>query len=109
MSKLIHFNTLDLNLINLISPKNIDNKVSCEMSYNNNPLMFFIDSLNVIKFTSDEIILDLRNNDHIKKLFDDLDKTTVFNIYNFLSNNRCILHLSEDVLNVVRDDQALSV
>ena len=74
MSKLIHFNTLDLNLINLISPKNIDNKVSCEMSYNNNPLMFFIDSLNVIKFTSDEIILDLRNNDHIKKLFDDLYK-----------------------------------
>lgn len=37
------------------------------------------------------------------KLFDDLDKTTVLNIYNFLSNNRSILHLSEEVLEVVRD------
>jgi hypothetical protein len=73
MSKLIHFNTLNLNLINLNSPINLDNKLRCEISYNNNPLMFFIDSLNVIKFSHNEIILDLRNNDHIKKLFDDLD------------------------------------
>ena len=37
------------------------------------------------------------------KLFDDLDKNTIFNIYSFLSNNRSILHLSEEVLDIVRD------
>lgn len=36
------------------------------------------------------------------KLFDNLDKSTVLNIYTFLSNNRYILHLSEDVLDIVR-------
>jgi hypothetical protein len=80
MSKLIHFNTLDLSLINLISPINLDNKLSCEISYNNNPLMFFIDTLNVINFSPTEIILDLRNNDHIKKLFDDLDTKVISDI-----------------------------
>ena len=81
MSKLIHFNTLDLNLVNIFTAINNDNNVTCGLSYNNSePLMFFIDSLNVIKFTSNvikftsnEIILDLRNNEHIKKLFDDFD------------------------------------
>lgn len=37
------------------------------------------------------------------KLFDDLDKNTVLNIYSFLSNNRSILHLNQDVLDIVRD------
>ena len=37
------------------------------------------------------------------KLFDDLDKNTIFNIYTFLSNNRSILHLSEDVLDIIRN------
>ncbi len=80
MSKLIHFNTLDLSSINLISPINLDNKLTCEISYNNNPLMFFIDTLNVINFSPTEIILDLRNNDHIKKLFDDLDTKVISDI-----------------------------
>ena len=74
MSKLIHFNTLDLNAVNIFTAINNDNNVTCAISYNNSePLMFFIDSLNVIKFTSNEIILDLRNNEHIKKLFDNFD------------------------------------
>ena len=37
------------------------------------------------------------------KMFDDLDKDTAFNIYTFLSNNRTILHLSQDILDVIRD------
>ena len=37
------------------------------------------------------------------KLFDNLDKETSLNIYNFLSKNRSTLNLSEDILNVVRD------
>ena len=37
------------------------------------------------------------------KLFDDLDKDTTFNIYTFLSNNRYVLHLSEEILDIVRD------
>lgn len=37
------------------------------------------------------------------KLFDDLDKDTTLNIYNFLSNNRYTLHLNEDILNVIRN------
>ena len=38
-----------------------------------------------------------------KKLFDDLDKDTTLNIYSFLSTNRLILHLSEEILEIIRD------
>jgi hypothetical protein len=38
-----------------------------------------------------------------KKIFDDLDKDTTLNIYSFLSTNRSILHLSEDILEIIRD------
>ena len=37
------------------------------------------------------------------KLFDDLDKDTALNIYTFLSTNRSTLHLSEEVLNIIRE------
>ena len=37
------------------------------------------------------------------KLFDDLDKDTTFNIYTFLSNNRYVLHLSQEILDIIRD------
>jgi curved DNA-binding protein CbpA len=37
------------------------------------------------------------------KLFDDLDKDTALNIYTFLSNNRSTLHLSQDILDIIRD------
>ena len=37
------------------------------------------------------------------KLFDDLDKDTAFNIYTFLSNNRSVLHLSQEILEVIRE------
>jgi hypothetical protein len=37
------------------------------------------------------------------RLFDDLDKDTALNIYSFLSNNKSILHLSQDILDVIRD------
>jgi hypothetical protein len=37
------------------------------------------------------------------KLFDDLDKDTALNIYTFLSNNRSTLHLSQDILDIVRE------
>jgi curved DNA-binding protein CbpA len=36
------------------------------------------------------------------KLFDDLDKDTTLNIYSFLSSNRSILHLNEDILDTIR-------
>ena len=35
--------------------------------------MIFLDTLKVIKFTNTEIILDLRDNDNIKNLFNDID------------------------------------
>ena len=37
------------------------------------------------------------------KLFDDLDKDTALNIYTFLSNNRSVLHLSQEVLDSIRE------
>jgi curved DNA-binding protein CbpA len=37
------------------------------------------------------------------KLFDNLDKETALNIYNFLSTNRSTLHLSQDVLLNIRE------
>ena len=37
------------------------------------------------------------------KLFDGLDKDTTLNLYTFLSNNRSILHLSNEMLNIIRD------
>ena len=36
-------------------------------------------------------------------LFDELDKDTVLNIYTFLSNHRSLLHLNEEVLELVRE------
>ncbi len=51
------------------------NKVICELSYNKlQPFMIFLDTLKVIKFTNNEIILDLRENDIIKDLFNDIDE-----------------------------------
>lgn len=38
-----------------------------------------------------------------KKIFDDLDKDTTLNIYSFLSSNRSVLHINEDILCVIRD------
>ena len=38
-----------------------------------------------------------------KKLFDDLDKDTTLNIYIFLSNNRSTLHLSQEILDNIRE------
>ncbi len=37
------------------------------------------------------------------KLFDDLDKDTCMNIYNFLSKNRSILHLNVSILESIRE------
>jgi DnaJ-class molecular chaperone len=37
------------------------------------------------------------------KIFDDLDKETTSTIYTFLSNNRSILHLSQEILDIVRE------
>jgi DnaJ-class molecular chaperone len=37
------------------------------------------------------------------KLFDNLDKETALNIYNFLSTNRSTLHLSQDILLNIRE------
>jgi len=37
------------------------------------------------------------------KLFDDLNKDTSFEIYTFLSNHRYILHLSQEVIDAVRE------
>ena len=37
------------------------------------------------------------------KLFDELDKDTVLNIYSFLSNHRLLLHLNDDILGLIRE------
>lgn len=36
-------------------------------------------------------------------LFDELDKDTILNIYTFLSNHRLLLHLNEDILDLIRE------
>jgi curved DNA-binding protein CbpA len=52
-----------------------------------------------------KIVNDIINaGKHISvKLFDDLDKDTTLNIYTFLSNNRSTLHLTQDILDIIRD------
>jgi hypothetical protein len=37
------------------------------------------------------------------RLFDGLDKETALNVYTFLSNNRTVLHLSQEILDVIRE------
>jgi len=37
------------------------------------------------------------------RLFDDLDKDTALHIYTFLSMNRSILHLNQEILDLIRD------
>jgi len=37
------------------------------------------------------------------KIFDDLDKETTSTIYTFLSNNRSVFHLSQEILDIVRE------
>lgn len=37
------------------------------------------------------------------KLFDDLDKDTALHIYTFLSTNRSILHINQEILDLIRD------
>jgi hypothetical protein len=37
------------------------------------------------------------------KIFDELDKDTTLNIYNFLSNYRSILHLNDEILECIRE------
>jgi curved DNA-binding protein CbpA len=37
------------------------------------------------------------------KIFDDLDKETSSIIYTFLSNNRSVLHLSQEILDIIRE------
>ena len=37
------------------------------------------------------------------QLFDDLDKDSALNIYTFLSNNRSVLHLTQEVMDVIRE------
>ena len=37
------------------------------------------------------------------KLFDDLDRETAMNIYTFLSTNRSVLHMSQEVLEMIRN------
>ena len=54
----------------------------------------------LIKIVNDIIIAGKKTS---IKLFDNLDKDTSLNIYSFLSNNRNILHLNEDVLDIIRD------
>jgi len=36
-------------------------------------------------------------------IFDEIDKETTFNIYLFLSNNRYILHLNNDIIQIIRE------
>jgi DnaJ-class molecular chaperone len=56
-----------------------------------------------------EVLLEIVNNIIITgkkisiKLFDNLDKDTTLNIYSFLSNNRSVLHLSQEVLDIIRN------
>jgi hypothetical protein len=37
------------------------------------------------------------------RLFDGLDKETALNLYTFLSNNRSVLHLSQEMLDIIRE------
>jgi hypothetical protein len=36
-------------------------------------------------------------------IFDEIDKDTTLNIYLFLANNRCILHLNKEIIKMIRE------
>jgi hypothetical protein len=70
---LFHYNTFDLKELIIHKLIQRDNLLLCDLSVNQQPLMFFIDQLSVVKFTEEEILLSLKNDTKYKKLFDDLD------------------------------------
>jgi hypothetical protein len=85
MSKLIQCDTLDIEKLNIHTPIVDNDKVICELSYDKlndivQPFMFFIDTLPLIKFTEEDVILDLRNNDDIKNVFNDIDSKIISEI-----------------------------
>jgi hypothetical protein len=67
----------------------------------------FIES--VIESNNNDILLKIINEVIMTgkkisiKLFDDLDKDSALNIYSFLSTHRLTLHISEDILEIIRN------
>jgi hypothetical protein len=84
-----------------------------EIDENNNSSIYVDILTNFIKNIFDKKYTELLSKIVIKilnagknisiHLFDDLNKDTTLYIYIFLSNNRSILHLNEEILNIIRD------
>jgi len=86
---------------------------ACETEDDNNDYMYFNVLKNFIKsvFESkyNEVVFSIINDILVAgkkisfKIFEDLDKDTVLQIYNFLSKNRSIIHFSNDIIAQVRE------
>ena len=70
---LFHHNTFNLKELTIHKIIQRENILTCDLSINQQPLMFFIEQLPVVKFSEEEILLSLKNDNKYKKLFDDLD------------------------------------
>ena len=79
---LFHYDTFDCMQLNIDKLIEGENLLKCNLSVNNNKLMFFIDQLPLIKFNEDEsyILLDIKNNPEYKKLFQKLDTAMILHI-----------------------------
>ena len=105
-----NFLKLELNKIN---PNEFDNGNECETDNEQDSSLYvnilsnFMKSVfeGTYKDVLSKIVGDIINAG--KKisvsLFDDLDKDTALNIYAFLSNNRSVLHLSQEIMDIIRD------
>jgi len=106
------YNFLKLEL-NKINPNEFDNGNECETDNEQDSSLYvnilsnFMKSVfeGTYKDVLSKIVGDIINAG--KKisvsLFDDLDKDTALNIYAFLSNNRSVLHLSQEIMDIIRD------
>jgi len=98
---------LELDLDNENTNENDSNKDGEEPSLYMDILQLFMKSIlqgkydTIISKIIQEIVSGCKNIS--LKLFDDLDKDACMNIYNFLSNNRNILHLNDSILEKIRE------
>lgn len=99
--------------IHKLNPNDFDNKEDDDEEQNQdsciyvNILKCFMKSVFEGSYTDilSKIVNDIMNAGKkiSVKLFDDLDKDTALHIYTFLSMNRSILHINQEVLDLIRD------
>ncbi len=74
-----NLDSFDITKINVYDPYDVnDHLIKIDISVDKmKPIMLRLEDLHVLSFNSSNIILDLRNKDNIKKIFDDIDSHIV--------------------------------